>query len=822
MDAATYYTGLIPTTPLNTSTSAITPLRVTRGSTALSGAGTNHFKTTGFKNDGISTANTDYYQFTIAPDAGKLVSLTSINANFQQTGLFIDPAVSPSGVTSQFAYSLDGTNFTLIGSPVLSTSLTMPQVNLSNVAALQNVSSGTTVTLRYYASGNNATGSWGFYTSNADKYGLSIGGTVTNCTNPTSGGTIAGDQTLCAPANPATFTNDTLPSGQIGDLQYQWQSSTDNITFSDIAGATSSTYNAPSGLAVTTYYKRLARVSCQSDWTGAAASNVVTVTVNPIVNPTFTQVSPICLGGTLAALPTTSSNSIEGAWSPAINSTQTTLYTFVPTIGQCATNATMTITVNNSVTGTVSADQTIISGSQPANITLTNSSGNVQWQSSLNNISFTNIVGATNPTLTSAEMGALTTKKYYRAIVTSGSCSSVTSGVVTVTTVTTTSIRASQCGTTLAAMDSPIAVIVYPNAQMYRYKVTNGAWSGTYETVKTNFSFTKVVGITYDTTYEVSVAVKINGVWGAYGSSCPLTSPALTSVNFPVPTLRAADCGATLATLRTPIHSNLVYGAQGYRFEVTNSVTSEVYTYDSPIYYFNLSQVTTSATYSTSYSIRIAVKIEGNWGEFGPSCNVTTPALLPANIPTTKVMASYCGTTLAFLASKIPADVIYGAEGYRFEVTKSGTTVTFDSSVYNFKLSQTSLGATEGATYTIRVAAKVSGVYGNYGASCIVRTPSNSSTSKVVEETPLTTDSKLEVKVYPNPFTTNFKLDFSSSSDTNVEVVVYDMIGRQLERLQVVSSEMNNLELGNNYPSGVYNVIVKQGEEVKTLRVIKR
>jgi hypothetical protein len=265
-----------------------------------------------------------------------------------------------------------------------------------------------------------------------------------------------------------------------------------------------------------------------------------------------------------------------------------------------------------------------------------------------------------------------------------------------------------------------------------------------------------------------------------------------------------------------------VYGAQGYRFEVTNSSTSDVYTYDSPIYYFNLSKVTTSVTYGTTYSIRIAVKIEGNWGDFGPSCDVTTPALSPATIPTTRVRAEYCGNTLAFLATKIPAYVVYQAQGYRFEITKSGETVVFDSSVYNFKLSQTSLGATEGATYIIRVAAKINGIYGNYGAPCTIYTPGNSSTSKMIEEAPLDAKEKLEVKVYPNPFTTNFKLDFSSSSESNVEVVIYDMIGRQLEKLQVVSSEMNNLELGNNYPSGVYNVIVRQGEDVKTLRVIKR
>ena len=72
----------------------------------------------------------------------------------------------------------------------------------------------------------------------------------------------------------------------------------------------------------------------------------MTITVNPIVTPLFTQISPICSGATLAALPTTSTNAITGTWSPAVNNTATTAYTFTPAIGQCATTATMTITVN--------------------------------------------------------------------------------------------------------------------------------------------------------------------------------------------------------------------------------------------------------------------------------------------------------------------------------------------------------------------------------------------------------------------------------------------------------------------------------------------
>lgn len=74
----------------------------------------------------------------------------------------------------------------------------------------------------------------------------------------------------------------------------------------------------------------------------------VTVGSGTIV-PIFDAIAPICLGETLAALPTTSSNGISGTWSPALNNTTTTTYTFTPNVGQCATNATLTITVNPSV-----------------------------------------------------------------------------------------------------------------------------------------------------------------------------------------------------------------------------------------------------------------------------------------------------------------------------------------------------------------------------------------------------------------------------------------------------------------------------------------
>ena len=76
-----------------------------------------------------------------------------------------------------------------------------------------------------------------------------------------------------------------------------------------------------------------------------AAIATMVITVNPIVTPLFTAVPPIISGATLSPLPLTSNNGITGVWSPALNNTAQTNYTFTPDSGQCATTATLTIDV---------------------------------------------------------------------------------------------------------------------------------------------------------------------------------------------------------------------------------------------------------------------------------------------------------------------------------------------------------------------------------------------------------------------------------------------------------------------------------------------
>jgi len=118
------------------------------------------------------------------------------------------------------------------------------------------------------------------------------------------------------------------------------------------------------------------------------------ITVQIIVNPLlviFTPaVPPICSGDVLAPLPTTSTNGVTGTWSPAINNTSTTTYTFTPTAGQCAKiPVTMTIIVNP-ITAIFSPVAPICSGDVLAPLPSTSTNGVTgTWSPTINNTATT-------------------------------------------------------------------------------------------------------------------------------------------------------------------------------------------------------------------------------------------------------------------------------------------------------------------------------------------------------------------------------------------------------------------------------------------------
>jgi hypothetical protein len=469
--------------------------------------------------------------------------------------------------------------------------------------------------------------------------------------------------------------------------------------------------------------------------------------------------------------------------------------------------------VNNSVAGTVSEGQLIVRGTQPAPISLTGSSGSVQWQISLNNSTFKNIVGATDITLTSAQMGILTSRKFYRAVVKSGDCSSVTSEVVQVWTTLATKIQDSQCGKTLAGLTTIVSANSVPGADYYRFKVVQGATTRTIVTRTRGFSLTALEdGALLNTAYTISVATQSIGLWSDYGTECTVTTPS------GITKIQNSQCGQTLASLSTNVMADAVAGVTNYRFQVVQGETKRFL--ETTARFFNLKSLDGGVFYNTAYTISVATKYNENWSNYGDACIVSTPT------GKTKIKDSQCGQTLASLSTNVVANAVTGVTNYRFIVVQGGTTRTIEKVTPAFSLKSLVGGALNGTTYTISVATKYNGVWGEYGQECSVTTPgtalpsvSRQAATATVQE--IVTEA-VSVVAYPNPFDATFKLDYQSSSDANILVSVYDMNGRLLENKEVKSSEINNLELGNGYPSGVYNAIITQGIEVKTIRVIKK
>jgi hypothetical protein len=85
----------------------------------------------------------------------------------------------------------------------------------------------------------------------------------------------------------------------------------------------------------------------------ATATTTLDVTVTGAVTPTFDPVGNLCIGATAPDYLLLSNNGINGTWNPATISTAaagTTTYTFTPDAGQCASPASIDITIAAQVT----------------------------------------------------------------------------------------------------------------------------------------------------------------------------------------------------------------------------------------------------------------------------------------------------------------------------------------------------------------------------------------------------------------------------------------------------------------------------------------
>ena len=379
-----------------------------------------------------------------------------------------------------------------------------------------------------------------------------------------------------------------------------------------------------------------------------------------------------------------------------------------------------------------------------------------------------------------------------------------------------TKVQSSQCGTTLSLINNFIVANTVSGAQGYRFKVTNLATNQVQTIDKTfnSFRITDLPNFAYNTSYKIEIALKINNVWLTYyGLPCTVSTPIITTQ------ITSSQCGATVSSFAQSIFADIVPYATGYQFKITNLTNpapSQIV--NKNLRAFSLSDFTSpTVAYDSNYSVEVAVKnTDGTYLPFGTLCTISTPTF-----PTTQLQTSQCNYTVANKNEVIYANAVSGTTLYKFRLTNStlGYSQSVDRILRTFTLSQFT-GLQISTTYNVEVSLKIGGVFGPFGPMCTISTPA------VLKTTPSDTlavySEKLNSTIYPNPFNESFKINLNSDDKNDVSIKVYDMMGIIVENKTIKFSEIETFELGNNFKSGIYNVVINQAENSKMIRIIKR
>jgi hypothetical protein len=378
------------------------------------------------------------------------------------------------------------------------------------------------------------------------------------------------------------------------------------------------------------------------------------------------------------------------------------------------------------------------------------------------------------------------------------------------------------CGTTLATISSLISSTSLSGVNGYRFEVTNLTTNQVQTIDKPNqvFSLTELASFDYATTYSVRVMVRrsANNVWlGYYSAPCLYSTPPVVSPTGGTGTTQLQTyCGQTLPTISTIISTTSLPGATGYRFRVTNTNTGAVQTLNRTLHWFSLTMLS-SFNYGTTYLVDVAVKTTGDYSEFGAPCNVTTPE--------TPTLVNYCGrANVPTRASLIATISLNRVTAYEFTVERYNESLELvSSSVVVKSLNRFSLqdisNYAPNTTYSVRVRVFSSGSWSPYGDACEIVSPG---AARQVEGKEAISNADFDVIGYPNPYDNQFAFQMEGLNEKLISVKIYDMIGKLIESREVNPSDLPLQTFGDSYSSGVYNIVVAQGENIKSIRMIKR
>lgn len=333
---------------------------------------------------------------------------------------------SGGGTIVRWEYSLD--NFLTAGVVV---SATTPSITVNDISVP-----------RYYRTVVNTAGCSGLSSSTA----------LIDVNYSVAGNLSSNNSTICSGANAVLTLNGN--SGTI--LKWQYSTVSDFSSNVNDINVTSITIVHPISILGTYYFRAVVQ---NSGCGGSVYTELYPINVVSGVNPVGGSVNSVtfCGGSNSGTLTLTGASGSSYQWevsndgygvvwndapstSTSLNYTgitTTTKYRVKVTSGTCGFtySAIGNITINESfAAGTISGATTVNSQTNSNTLRLNDYVGTIQWQSSTNGNTFTNLVGQTSATYTATN---LTSSTFYRTLVTNGSCAAIASNPSKITVVIT-------------------------------------------------------------------------------------------------------------------------------------------------------------------------------------------------------------------------------------------------------------------------------------------------------------------------------------------------------------------------------------------------
>jgi hypothetical protein len=293
---------------------------------------------------------------------------------------------------------------------------------------------------------------------------------------------------------------------------------------------------------------------CSGSAFTAAPANGTNGTV--LAGTTYVWNAPTGSGFSGGSAQAVAQNSISQTLNATGNTAAEATYAVTPKVNGCD-GATFNVVVTvspQSNAGSISGTTSVCADTNSTNLSVSGNVGNLQWQSSTNNVSFTNITGETGASYTASNLANTT---FYRVVASSGVCPAVNGSSAQITTLS----------RPTAALTGDAEICAGESSSLSIALTGNGPWSGT---LSNGQSFTAtsspaivMVSPSINSSYAISTLSDANcAAIGGLNGSATVNVNALPTASI---TGSAVVCGGNSGsiTINGPANGQVSYTLNG-------------------------------------------------------------------------------------------------------------------------------------------------------------------------------------------------------------------------------------------------------------------